>query len=34
MTDLEKLIRDRQDQLRGRREDWIDRFMAWLRRIF
>jgi hypothetical protein len=26
-ADLEELIRKRQDQLRGRPEDWIDRFM-------
>lgn len=32
MFDLEKLIRDRQDQLRGRPEDWIDRFIAWKQR--
>lgn len=30
--DLEKLIRDKQDELRGRPEDWIDRFMDWYRR--
>lgn len=29
MTDLEKLIRDRQDELRGRPEDWIDRLVDW-----
>jgi len=27
MTDLEKLIRDRQDELRGRPLDWIDWFI-------
>jgi len=31
MTDLEKLIRDRQDQLRGRQRDWIDNFVDWHR---
>lgn len=31
MPDLEKLIRDKQDQLRGRPEDRIDRFMEWVR---
>lgn len=30
--DLEKLIRERQDELRGRPEDWIDRFVGWHRR--
>lgn len=29
MTDLEKLLRDKQDALRGRPEDWIDRFVSW-----
>jgi len=29
---LEKLLRDKQDQLRGRPEDWIDRFGSWRRR--
>lgn len=29
MTDLEKLLRDRQDELRGRPEDWIDRLAEW-----
>ena len=31
MIDLEKMIRDKQDQLRGRPEDWIDRVMEWMR---
>ena len=31
MTDLEKLIRDKQDALRGRRRDWIDNFVDWQR---
>jgi hypothetical protein len=30
--DLEQLIRKRQDELRGRPEDWIDRFGEWRRR--
>jgi hypothetical protein len=29
MTDLEKMIRERQDALRGRPADSIDRFMDW-----
>lgn len=29
MSDLERLLRQRQDQLRGRPEDWIDRFGNW-----
>jgi hypothetical protein len=29
--DLETLIRERQDSLRGRPEDWIDRFGGWRR---
>jgi hypothetical protein len=33
MADLEKLIRDRQDELRGRPRDWIDDFTAWHRRM-
>ena len=33
MTDLEKLIRDRQDALRGRPRDRIDDFMDWQRRM-
>jgi YD repeat-containing protein len=33
MTDLEELIRAKQDKLRGRPEDWIDRFGYWRRRI-
>lgn len=33
MTDLERLLRDRQDQLRGRPEDWIDRFGGWRRNV-
>jgi hypothetical protein len=32
MTDLERLITERQDQLRGRREDWLDRFRHWRER--
>lgn len=32
MTDLEKLITDRQDELRGRQRDWIDDFGDWRRR--
>jgi hypothetical protein len=32
MTDLEKLIRDQQDELRGRPRDWIDDFGDWRRR--
>ena len=31
LIDLEQLIRQRQDQLRGRPEDWIDRFGDWRR---
>lgn len=33
MIDLEHLIRERQDQLRGRPEDWIDRFCDWRNRV-
>ena len=33
MTDLEKLIRDRQDELRGRPRDWIDSFVDWHREM-
>jgi len=33
VTDLEKLIREKQDQLRGRPEDWIDRFKGWRHRV-
>jgi YD repeat-containing protein len=33
MVDLEELIRAKQDKLRGRPEDWIDRFGYWRRRI-
>lgn len=33
MIDLERLIRDKQDVLRGRPEDWIDRFGGWRRRV-
>ena len=33
VIDLEELIRNRQDQLRGRPEDWIDRFGAWRRGV-
>ena len=33
MADLERMIRERQDVLRGRPEDWIDRFVAWRRRV-
>ena len=32
MVDLEQLIREKQDLLRGRPEDWIDHFGAWRRR--
>jgi hypothetical protein len=32
MQSLEELIRQRQDKLRGRPEDWIDRFVPWCRR--
>ncbi|MBT1509456.1 hypothetical protein KIP88_02980 [Bradyrhizobium sp. SRL28] len=32
MTDLEKLITDKQDQLRGRPRDWLDDFGDWRRR--
>jgi hypothetical protein len=32
MSDLEQLLRKRQDQLRGRPEDWIDRFGDWRKR--
>jgi hypothetical protein len=30
VTDLETLIRNKQDQLRGRPEDWTDRLIHWL----
>lgn len=33
MTDLEKLLRDKQDALRGRPRDWIDDFGDWRRRV-
>jgi len=33
VTDLEKLIRDRQDALRGRRRDWIDDVVDWQQRV-
>lgn len=33
MIDLERLIRERQDVLRGRPRDWIDDFGDWRRRI-
>jgi hypothetical protein len=29
MVDLEKLIADKQDALRGRRRDWIDEVKDW-----
>jgi hypothetical protein len=29
--DLERVIRARQDELRGRKEDWIDRLLDWWR---
>lgn len=33
MIELERLLRDRQDQLRGRPLDWIDRFGDWRRSV-
>ena len=33
MSDLERMLRDRQDQLRGRPEDWIDRCGGWRRNV-
>jgi hypothetical protein len=33
LTDLERLIAERQDQLRGRPRDWIDDFGDWRRRV-
>jgi hypothetical protein len=33
VIDLERLITDRQDQLRGRPRDWIDDFGGWGRRV-
>jgi hypothetical protein len=33
VTDLERLIRERQEALRGRPRDWIDDFGDWRRRI-
>jgi hypothetical protein len=33
VIDLEELLIHRQNQLRGRPEDWIDRFGGWRRRI-
>jgi len=33
MTDLYKLIKRRQDELRGREEDWIDRLFGWIRDV-
>ena len=33
MIDLEELLTNRQNLLRGRPEDWIDRFGGWRRRI-
>lgn len=33
MTDLYELLKRRQDELRGREEDWIDRLGAWWRRV-
>jgi hypothetical protein len=32
VTDLERLIRERQESLRGRPHDWIDDFADWRRR--
>jgi hypothetical protein len=31
MSDLGELIKKRQDELRGREEDWIDRLFDWWR---
>jgi hypothetical protein len=33
VIDLEKLIADRQDALRGRSRDWIDDFGDWRRNV-
>lgn len=30
-SDLYEMLKKRQDELRGREEDWIDRFMDWKR---
>lgn len=32
MTELYELLKRKQDQLRGREEDWIDYLMDWWRR--
>jgi hypothetical protein len=33
VIDLERLLTERQDKLRGRPRDWIDDFGGWRRRI-
>ena len=33
MIDLERLITEKQDRLRGRPRDWIDDFGDWWRRV-
>lgn len=33
MIDLHDLLKNRQDELRGRPEDWIDRFGSWYRNL-